>query len=109
MDGSNRGEHVEGAPEGPKPDSERYDWLSVDEADFFPYEYVDSHLPEGMGLMVSHGGGMCEHRTGTLMSPEHLRKYILPWYRKFADMAHGRGSPWVPGTPSRATSPWRTT
>ena len=39
-------------------------------------------------------------RTGTLMSPEHLRKYILPWHRKFADMAHGRGSPWVPGTPS---------
>ncbi|HIE04944.1 MAG TPA: hypothetical protein EYP61_09315 [Candidatus Latescibacteria bacterium] len=131
-------------------DFERYDWPSVDEADFFPYEYVDSHLPEGMGLMVSHGGGMCEHltwimsyeglcfalydspelvqaicerlgslmeayyerllelehliaifpgddmgfRTGTLISPEHLREYILPWHRKFSDMAHERGIPY---------------
>jgi len=131
-------------------DFEGYDWPSVEEADFFPYEYVDAHLPEGMGLIASHAGGMYEHlswimsyeglswalydqpdlvaavaerlgalmesycqqllgldnlialfpgddmgfRTGTLISPNHLRQYTLPWHRRFAEMAHRRGVPY---------------
>lgn len=27
-------------------------------------------------------------KTATLISPEHLREYILPWHRRFAAMAH---------------------
>ncbi len=131
-------------------DFEAYEWPRVEEADFFPYEYVNSHLPEGMGIMASHGGGLCEHltwimsyeglcwalydapdlveaiceklgtlmesyyehllelenliavfpgddmgfRTATLISPRDLRKYILPWHRRFAAMAHERGLPY---------------
>jgi len=131
-------------------DFEKYPWPEVEEADFFPYEYVDSHLPDGMGIMASHAGGICEHltwimsyeglcfalydspelvqaiservgtlmeayyqrllelknlialfpgddmgfRTGTLISPDHLRKYVLPWHRRFAQMAHDRGIPY---------------
>jgi len=129
---------------------EEYDWPQVQEADFFPYEYVDSRLPDGMGLMACHAGGILEtvteimsyerlclalyespslveaiaqrvgalmegyyehlleldnlialfpgddmgFRTGTLMSPDHLRRYFLPWHRRFAEMAHHRGLPY---------------
>ncbi len=27
-------------------------------------------------------------KTGTLISPEDIRKYILPWHKKFVDLAH---------------------
>ncbi|UCD27283.1 MAG: uroporphyrinogen-III decarboxylase-like protein [Planctomycetota bacterium] len=27
-------------------------------------------------------------KTSTLIKPEHLRKYILPWHRKYAELAH---------------------
>lgn len=30
-------------------------------------------------------------RTGTLLSPEHLREYVLPAHREFAHMAHSAG------------------
>ena len=131
-------------------DFEKYNWPKVEEADFFAYEYVDSHLPEGMGIMASHAGGILEHltwimsyeglcfalydapdlvqaiskrlgslmqdyyerllelknlialfpgddmgfRTATLISPDALRRYILPWHRRFAQMAHERGIPY---------------
>ncbi len=34
--------------------------------DFFPFEYLDANLPEGMGLMLSHGGGFLENLTWML-------------------------------------------
>jgi uroporphyrinogen decarboxylase len=52
-------------------DFEAYPWPRVDDVDFFAFEYVDSHLPEGMGVIVSHGGGMYEHLS-SLMSYEGL-------------------------------------
>lgn len=42
-------------------DFERYPWPTVEQMDFFPFEYLNAHLPEGMGLMSSHGGGVFEH------------------------------------------------
>jgi uroporphyrinogen decarboxylase len=42
---------------------ERFRWPKVEEFDFFPFEYLNSHLPEGMGLISSHGGGIFEHIT----------------------------------------------
>jgi len=44
-------------------DFERIPWPKVEDFDFFPYEYLNSHLPEGMGLISSHGGGVFEHIT----------------------------------------------
>jgi len=131
-------------------DFERYPWPRVEDIDFFPLEYINENLPEGMGLISSHGDGIFEHlswimsleglslalyddpelvqavsdrigelitkfyehllqlenliavfpgddmgfRSGTLVSPEALRKYCLPWHKKWAEMAHQRGLPY---------------
>lgn len=48
-----------------------YPWPRVEEFDFFPYDYVSKNLPEGMGLIVSHGGGVFEHLSW-IMSMEGL-------------------------------------
>jgi len=50
---------------------ERYPWPDPKEADFFPYEYVNAHLPDGMGLISCHAGGMFEHLSA-LMGYEQL-------------------------------------
>jgi uroporphyrinogen decarboxylase len=50
---------------------ERYPWPAVTDEAFEPYHYVDTHLPEGMGLMASHAGGVFEHLTW-IMSYEGL-------------------------------------
>jgi len=126
---------------------EKYPWPEVEKMDFFPYEYINSHLPEGMGLMTCHAGGIYEHlsylmsyeglafalfdnpelvravtdrlgelftgfyrhlveldrvvaifpgddmgfRSGTLIAPQSLREYCLPWHQRFAEMAHQKG------------------
>jgi len=131
-------------------DFETYPWPKVEEHSFANYEYLNNHLPEGMGLIVAHGGGMYEHlsaifsyeglcfalfdqpdlvaavaqrlgelmtqfyrqildldrvialfpgddmgfRSGTLLAPEHLRQYTLPWHKRFAQMAHAKGLPY---------------
>jgi uroporphyrinogen decarboxylase len=131
-------------------DLEQYPWPSVQEMDFSPFEYINDHLPEGMGLMTCHAGGIFEHlsqimsleglclalydqpdlvravcerigdlmvgfyghlldldrliaifqgddmgfRTGTLISPQDLRAYTLPWHERFARMAHERDVPY---------------
>jgi uroporphyrinogen decarboxylase len=128
-------------------DFERYPWPKVEEYDFFAYEYLNSHLPDGMGLMVCHAAGVFEHlsqimsyeglclalledpalvqamsekiggllsqfyehlldldqviaifqgddlgfRSQTLISPAHLRQYVLPWHKRFASLAHAAG------------------
>ncbi len=50
---------------------ETYAWPKIENVDFFAYEYLNSHLPEGMGLVCCHAGGMFEHLT-YLMSMEGL-------------------------------------
>lgn len=131
-------------------DFERYPWPRVEDLDFFPLEYINDHLPEGMGLLSSHGGGIFEHlswvmsleglclalyddpdlvqavsdrigelitkfyehllqlerlvavfpgddmgfRSGTLVAPDILRRYALPWHKRWAEMAHQRGLPY---------------
>jgi uroporphyrinogen decarboxylase len=52
-------------------DYERFPWPKVEEFDFFPYEHLAARLPDGMGLVVSHGGGVYEHLSH-LMSFEGL-------------------------------------
>ena len=131
-------------------DFHQYPWPSVGSADLFPMEYVNDHLPEGMGLISCHGGGVYEHisaifsyeglcmmlyddpelvravtdrvggimeeyyrwlldldgmvaifpgddmgfRTGTLLAPEQLREYTLPWHKRFAELTHAKGLPY---------------
>ena len=131
-------------------DFERYPWPSVEEFDFFPFEYLSRNLPEGMGLIACHGGGVFEHlswimsleglsvalhedprlvravadrlgelmmafyghildldnlvavfpgddmgyRSATLVAPDVLRTYVLPWHARFAAMTHGKKLPY---------------
>jgi len=42
-------------------DFERYPWPAVTPETLANYEYLATHLPEGMGLMACHAGGMYEH------------------------------------------------
>jgi len=35
------------------------------------------------------------HKTGTLISPAHLRQYILPWHREIVQVVHRRGLPFL--------------
>jgi uroporphyrinogen decarboxylase len=52
-------------------DFDKYPWPSVAKFDFFPYEYLSRNLPEGMGLIACHGGGVFEHLSW-IMSMEGL-------------------------------------
>lgn len=52
-------------------DFETYDWPRIEDYDFSSFEYLDAHLPEGMGLMLSHAGGPFE-KVSDLMSYEGL-------------------------------------
>ena len=56
-------------------DLERYPWPRVEDFDFGPYEYVATHLPEGLGLIANHAGGPFEW-VKSLLSYEGLA-YLL--------------------------------
>ncbi|MBN1399232.1 MAG: hypothetical protein JXA74_00240 [Anaerolineae bacterium] len=131
-------------------DFERYPWPEVTPATLANYAYLAEHLPEGMGLLACHAGGIYEHlsailsyeglcyalhdqpdlvaavvqrlgelmlrfyaqlvelegvvaifpgddmgfRTATLIPPDALRRYTLPWHRRYAALAHERGLPY---------------
>ncbi len=131
-------------------DFEAYKWPILEQFDWSWLEYINSHLPEGMGLISCHAGGVFEHleylmsyeglalalfddpdlvqaitdklgelfvsfykqllkldkliavfpgddmgfKTGTLISPDDLRKYILPWHKRFAQLTHEAGLPY---------------
>ena len=131
-------------------DFDSYPWPKLEEFDFFPFEYIDSHLPDGMGLITCHAGGVFEHlswimsyeglalalhddpalveavsqkigtlltgfyrnlldlervvaifpgddmgfKTGTLISPDDLRRYCLIWHKRIAAMVHKKKLPY---------------
>jgi uroporphyrinogen decarboxylase len=52
-------------------DFEAYPWPKVEDFDFYPYEYIGSHLPEGMGMVSCHAAGIYEHLSW-IMSYEGL-------------------------------------
>lgn len=52
-------------------DFEQYQWPKVSEFDFSAYEYINNNLPEGLGFIVSHAGGIFEHLS-QIMSFEGL-------------------------------------
>ncbi len=129
---------------------ESYPWPDIQNIDFSDYEYINDNLPQGMGFLTSHGGGILEHvswimsyeglclalyddpglvqavtdrvgeiiedfyrqildlervvgilqgddmgfRTGTLIAPDALRKYFIPWHKKFSKITHAKGKPY---------------
>jgi len=131
-------------------DFEKYPWPKVIDVSLADIEYVNNHLPDGMGLIASHSAGVYEHlswimgyenlciqlyeqpelvkmvankigqimeefykklvqfdrliaiwpgddmgfRTATLIRPDQLRQYVLPWHKRFAEIAHQSGKPY---------------
>jgi uroporphyrinogen decarboxylase len=61
-------------------DFDTYVWPKVEDFDFSSFEYLNAHLPEGMGLMVSHAGGPYE----TLSSLLSYEGMCLMLYDDFA-------------------------
>ncbi len=126
---------------------EKYPWPVVKDSDFFIHEYITSHLPDGLGFITCHAGGIFEHvcqllghegmcyvlldnprlfqavtnrlgklieeynrhllqlpnlyaifqgddmgfHSSTMISPVYLGEYILPWHKRYAEMAHEKG------------------
>jgi len=137
-------------PIGSWEDFEKYPWPQVSDRDFYIHRYICEHLPEGMGFITCHAGGVYEHssrllgyenlclklfdeselvqavadrlgqtiaeynrrlleldglavifqgedfgfNTQTLLSPQDIRKYFLPWHQRYARMCHDRGIPY---------------
>lgn len=52
-------------------DFERFKWPKVEDFDFFGFEYITRHMPDGMGLMTCHAAGVFEHLSN-IMSLEGL-------------------------------------
>ncbi len=131
-------------------DFHSYPWPDPAAVDLFPLEYICGRLPEGMGFISCHAGGILEHatklfgyvglctalyddpdlvravvdalgerilayhrrlleldpllavfqgddmgfRSGTLISPDHLRAYFLPWHRRCAEQAKRANRPY---------------
>lgn len=50
---------------------EDYPWPAVSDGDFVVHEYLETHMPEGQGLLSCHAGGVYEH-TSRLMGYEAL-------------------------------------
>jgi uroporphyrinogen decarboxylase len=129
---------------------DKYPWPCVDDSAFQMHEYICRHLPDGMGFITSHAGGVFEHlsrlvsyqglclmlydnpqlfqviadrlgglieqynrrllqldrlaaifqgedfgfNTQTLLPPDVLRQYFLPWHKKYACMCHDAGRPY---------------
>jgi len=47
------------------------------------------------GVPILWMGDDLGFKTSTMISAEHLREYIFPWYSRYADLAHGHGKPFM--------------
>jgi uroporphyrinogen decarboxylase len=52
-------------------DFEKYPWPQVSDRDFYIHRYICDHLPEGLGFITCHAGGVYEH-TSRLLGYENL-------------------------------------
>jgi len=131
-------------------DFEKYPWPKIKEEDFYIHRYICENLPDGMGFISCHAGGVYEHlsrlmsyeglclnlyddpplfkavtdkigeliyeyykylleldkltavlqgddfgfSTQTLLPPDDIRKYFLPWHKKYAQLCHEKGKPY---------------
>jgi len=129
---------------------EKYPWPKISERDFYIHNYICDKLPDGLGLITCHAGGVYEHvsrlmsyeklcinliddpklveevtdkigqlifeynkyllefdklsaifqgedfgfNTGTLISPEDIRKFFLPWHKKYSKQIHDIEKPY---------------
>lgn len=128
-------------------DFEKYPWPTISEQNFYIHRYICEHLPDGMGFISCHAGGVYEHtsrlmgyvglctslyddpdlvkavsdklgelileynkhlleldklaaifqgedfgfNTSTLISPDDIRRYFLPWHKQYVKLTHEKG------------------
>ena len=46
---------------------------------------------DGVGV-IWHGDDL-GFKTGTMLSPDQLRKWVFPWFKKYAELSHRKGRP----------------
>jgi len=143
----------QGLHDGPiqtREDFEKYPWPEINDDNFYIHRYICDHLPDGLGFITCHAGGVYEHisrlmgyenlcyklhddpalikavadklgglfriynsyllqldglsvifqgedygfNTQTLIPPDDIRKYFLPWHKTYAAMCHEKGIPY---------------
>jgi uroporphyrinogen decarboxylase len=52
------------------------------------------HLVDLDNVIAIFPGDDMGFRTGTLIAPDDLRRYVLPWHKRFAALAHEHGLPY---------------
>jgi uroporphyrinogen decarboxylase len=131
-------------------DFEKYPWPEIHDDNFYIHRYICDHVPDGLGFITCHAGGVYEHvsrlmgyeglcyalienrslvkmvadkvgelileynrrlleldgvsvifqgedlgfNTQTLISPEDIRTFFLPWHREYATLVHEKGRPY---------------
>ena len=58
-------------------------------------EGADKIVAEMDQLGALRMGDDMGYKTGTLISPNHLREYVLPWQKRVGEVAHSNGKPFV--------------
>jgi uroporphyrinogen decarboxylase len=53
--------------------------------------YMIAASMDGVGV-IWHGDDL-GYKTATLLSPEHLRRFVFPWFEKYRKIAHDHGKP----------------
>jgi uroporphyrinogen decarboxylase len=61
-------------------------------ADLVYQSYVIAAQIDGVGV-IWHGDDLA-YKTGTMLSPDLLRKWLFPWYKKFGEVAKKYGKPY---------------
>lgn len=54
------------------------------------YEYYKEAVQYPRVRVIFHADDL-GYKTGTMVSPEFLRKNVFPWFKKYASLAHGQG------------------
>ncbi len=54
------------------------------------YDLYEQAVKSDAVGMIFHGDDM-GYKTGTMISPDHLRKYFFPWLKKYSELAHSHG------------------
>jgi uroporphyrinogen decarboxylase len=53
--------------------------------------YLIAASVDGVGV-IWHGDDL-GYKTSTLLSPEHLKKWVFPWFKKYGEIAHSHNKP----------------
>lgn len=53
--------------------------------------YSEAIELKGVGVLW-HGDDI-GYKTGTILSPQHLRRWVFPWFKKYSDLAHSHKKP----------------